>query len=374
VLPKVAMVAHWDWVLHRFRLPLARALRDRGCEVVLVCPRGRYSPRFRNHGLPWVEWRVNRRSVNPLRELAAIARLAGIYRRQRPDLVHHFTVKPNLHGTVAARLTGTPLTVNTFTGLGFVFSDSRSASPLRSATQPLMRWAFRSPRVWTIGLNAADLERLKSLGLASPTRARLVPDGVDTDAFEPAPSGNDVPVVLFASRLVHDKGVAELVAATDLLRRRGVPVRLRIAGETDPGNPTTISAEEVGRWAARPHVEVLGHRDDMPEVYDDSDVAALPSYHEGLPRFLLEAAATGLPLVASDIPGCRDVVRDGVNGFLVPPADTGALADALEKLCRDAQLRARLGAAARRTALEAFPEQRSTERYLELYRELGVVS
>ncbi|MCA1707438.1 MAG: glycosyltransferase, partial [Actinobacteria bacterium] len=213
-MTKVALVAHWDWVLHNFRLPVARALAERGYEVVLVCPRGRYSDGFAQHGFRWVEWGIRRRSLNPFREWRSVRSLTRIYREEAPDVVHHFTIKPNLYGSIAARDGGVNKVVNTFTGLGFLFSEDRKARVIRPLVQPVMQWAFRYKGLWTVFQNADDMLRMQGLGLADPDRCVLIEGtGVDTDRYKPRSKEPSTPVVLMAARLIREKGVADLVEA-----------------------------------------------------------------------------------------------------------------------------------------------------------------
>lgn len=372
---KVLLVASSDWGLYNFRLPIAAALRAQGADVVLVCPEGPYSPRLRKAGYRLLHWNLRRRSLGPLSQGRALLHLMRLYRREIPDAVHHFTIKPNVYGTIAARLAHVPRVLNTWTGLGFTFTQAPLARVLRIGLVPLMRRLYRDPGVWTVFQNAETLQVLVGLRCIAPEQTSLIAtSGVDTSAFTPrssAPSGT--PVVLLAARLLRDKGVQEFVEAAVLLRQRGVMARFQLAGWFDRGNPASFSEADVNRWAATGVVEILGHRDDMPGLLREADVAVLPSYHEGAPRFLLEAAATGLPLVATDIAGCRIMVRPGVNGILVPPRDPHALAEAIADFAADPALRARMGAASREIAVNEFDQDRIIGQYLAVYRRLGLL-
>jgi glycosyltransferase involved in cell wall biosynthesis len=372
---KVLLVANSDWGLYNFRLPVADALRAQGAEVVLVCPEGPYSPRLREAGYRVQHWDLRRRSLGPISEARALLHLVRVYRREAPDAVHHFTIKPNVYGTIAARLARVPHVLNTWTGLGFTFTQAPLARLLRLGLVPLMAYLYRDRRVWTVFLNEENLQSMLELGCLAPERTSLIAsEGVDTSAFTPrssAPSGT--PVVLMAARLLRDKGVAEFVEAAALLRQRGITARFQLAGAPDHGNPTSFNQENADSWAASGAVEVLGHQDDMPGLLRGADIAVLPSYHEGAPQFLLEAAAAGLPLVATDIPGCRVIVRPGVNGLLVPPRDPHALAEAIATIIADPALRARMGAASRKIAVNQFDQHRIIGQYLDLYRRLGLL-
>ena len=372
---KVLLVSSLDWSLYNFRLPLAQALREHGCEVAFACPIGKYTPMLQELGFRVLNWPLRRRSLNPVLEALAIRDLLRLYQMETPDLVHHFTIKPNVYGTIAARLAKVPRVLNTWTGLGFTFTQAPLARLLRLGLVPLMRYLYRNGRVWTVFQNEENLQSMMALHCLAPERASLIAtSGVDTSKFSPrGDASSGTPVVLMAARLLRDKGVQEFVLAATLLRQRNIAVRFQLAGAPDPGNPASFNEEDLSRWAETGALEVLGHQDNMPELLRGADIAVLPSYHEGAPRFLLEAAATGLPLVATDIPGCRTMVRPGVNGLLVPPRDPHGLADAIADIAIDSTLRARMGAASREIAVNEFDQERVVEEYLALYRQLGLL-
>lgn len=373
-MTKVALVAHWDWVLYNFRLPIARRLRDIGYEVVLICPPGRYLAQLESEGFRVVPWRVERKSFSPIGEARAIAELTSIYRRERPEIVHHFTIKPNLYGTIAARAVRVRNIINTFSGMGFLLSESRVAAALRLVAAPLLRVTFRARKVWTVFQNPEDLAWVSSRGWVSADRSRLIAgSGVDVDMYVPRTSDRSParPVFLMAARLIKEKGVRDFVAAARTVAEARVPARFVVAGEPDPGNPSSLGAEEIEKWKRESPVDFVGHVSDMPGLLADADVAVLPTYYpEGLPRFLLEAAAAGLPLVATDIPPCRPIVLDGYNGYLVPPRHPKALADAISRLARDEGLRKELGDNGRRLVVERFREEDVVNQYVGLYDDL----
>jgi glycosyltransferase involved in cell wall biosynthesis len=372
-MAKVLMVAHWDWVLYNFRLTLARALREKGFEVIFVCPYGEYVPKLKEEGFCWIHWAIVRRSLNPVRELIAILHLTSIYQREQPQIVHHFTIKPNFYGSIAALLARRDKVINTFTGLGFLFSEHPLAIGLRSSVLPLAKSAFRASKGWSVFQNRQDLETCLRLRLVLPERVVVIDgSGVDARKFHPnydsPPDNNEHPiVVLMAARLLWDKGVREFVEAARVLKARGLQVEFWLAGKPDNGNPMCVPEEFLKEWRDEGLINWLGHRDDMPNLLQQVDIAVLPSYHEGVPRFLLEAAACGLPLVATDIEGCRVVVRDGVNGFLVPVRDPYALADAIETLIRKPELRRQMGIASRKIAEAEFDERIILNKWLALY-------
>jgi glycosyltransferase involved in cell wall biosynthesis len=372
-MAKVLMVAHWDWVLYNFRLPLARALRGKGFDVIFVCPYGEYVPKLKEEGFRWIHWAVVRRSLNPARELFAILHLASIYKREQPQIAHHFTIKPNLYGSIAALLTRTKKVITTFEGLGFLFSEHPLAIGLRNIILPLAKLAFKTNRTWSIFLNHQDLKTCLHLKLILPERAVVIAGvGVDTGKFCPnhAPLSNNHErpvIVLMAARLLWDKGVGEFVEAARALKARGLQVEFWLAGKPDGGNPMCVPEEWLRKRQEEGLIKWLGHRDDMPNLLQQVDIAVLPSYHEGVPRFLLEAAACGLPLVATDIEGCRVVVHDRINGFLVPVKDSHALADAIETLIKRPELRRQMGIDSRKIAESEFDERIILNKWLALY-------
>jgi glycosyltransferase involved in cell wall biosynthesis len=375
---RIALVAHWDWVLYNFRLPLAKALRAQGADVAFICPVGEYTPRLRAEGFKVLHWRLRRRSFSPPYEGAAIAHLAWIYRRNTPTCVQHFTIKPALYGSLAARIAGVPRVFNAFTGLGFTFSDASASRRIRAIVRPLLRRVLCRRNSITLFQNAYDRDLFVRSRLVPVEQTCIIPgSGVDTERFKPRQNGQHGhagPIVLLAARLILDKGIAEFVKAAQLVSHAGMKCRFWVAGTPDPGNPSRVPDETLEEWRRQGVVEFLGHRDDMPELLRQVDIAVLPtSYPEGVPRFLLEAAATGLPLVASDIESCRLVVRDGVNGLLVPPRDAAALAQAVLRLAQDPAVCRRMGEASRAIAVRQFGEDLIIQQYLKLYEEQGAI-
>ena len=382
-MTRVALVSHWDWVLYNFRLPLARRLRARGLDVTFVSPRGDYVDALQGAGFGWLPWPLSRRGMNPVDETASLLRLAALYRRHRFAAVQHFTIKPILYGSLSAAMARTPAVINTFTGLGFLFSDDRRARGLRRLVFPLLRRLLHRGSTHTVFQNQADRARLVSDGLVPVERTHVIPgSGVDVKKFMPAAArpgamrsaGDGEVIVLMAGRLLFDKGISEFVDSARKLQGGRVKTRFWIAGKPDHGNPRCVPADVLDRWRREGVIELLGHRDDMPELLQQASIAVLPSYHEGVPRFLLEAAASGLPLVGTDIDGCRTVIRDGVNGLLVPPRDVESLTRAISRLVGDPGLRARMGAASRDVAVAEFEEEAILDGYEAVYRRLGVVA
>ncbi len=376
--PKVLLLANTDWYLYNFRRALANALEDCGVDVVLVCPPGRFVPLLEMAGFRVRCFPLERRSVAPWSQWQPVAALASIYKEERPDLVHHFTVKCVLLGSLAARLARVPAIVNAVAGLGFVFSSSAAyARLLRPAVEAALRLALSGERQRLIVQNEVDRDLLVGRRLVDARRARLIRgSGVNVRRFRPA-SGparrRGALRVLLATRLLWDKGVGLFAEAARELSRVDPEIEFLIAGTDDPGNPNSVPGDVIDSWDREGLVDFLGHVDDMPGLLRNVDVLCLPTaYGEGVPRILIEAAASGLPLVASDSPGCRDIVRDGVNGLLIPPAhdEVAPLVYALRQLHANPDLRQAMGAAGRKLAIAGFDEDRVIDATLAVYREL----
>lgn len=372
---KVVLFANTDWYLWNFRRSLALAASRAGYEVLLVSPDGDHAGRFASLGLRWCPLPMARRSLNPLRELGVLFRLWRLFRRERPVLVHAFTIKCVVYGSLAGRLAGVPARVNAVAGMGYVFSSKDvKARLLRPVVRGLLRFAMGGRHARVILQNPDDAEQLQAMRAVDAAQLRLIPgSGVDCVRFTPRPDGDgggETLRVLLAARLLWDKGIAEFVAAAQTLRQRHSQVRFLLAGAPDPGNPAAVPEAILLGWVQQGVVEWLGHVEDMAVLFQSVDVVVLPSYREGLPKSLIEAAACALPVVTCDVPGCREVVSDGVDGLLVPPRDASALADAIERLLVSPDLRKQLGKAAREKALVLFDENVVIGATLAVYREL----
>jgi len=372
---KIILFANTDWYLYNFRRSLALALRAAGHELLLISPPGEYGERLRALGLRWEPLPMQRRSLNPLREAALLWRLLQLFRREQPDLVHSFTIKCAVYGSLAARAADVRARVNAVAGLGYVFiSPSMKARVLRPAVKTLLRVALGGTGARLVLQNPDDVALFEQAALVDPQTVRLIRgSGVDCSRFvAPARTRTaGAPMqVLLAARLLWDKGMAEYIEAARLLKAQGRDLRFLVAGTPDPGNPASIDEAQVRAWMDEGLIDWLGHVQDMPALFARVDINVLPSYREGLPKSLIEAAACGLPLITTDVPGCREVVTHERDGLLVPVRDAPALAQAIARLQDDSALAARLGEAARLKALNEFDERVVIARTLDVYREL----
>lgn len=368
---KIALVANTDWYLYRFRQAQAHFLRARGAEVILVSPPGEYVAALQQAGFRWLPLPLTRTGMNPLREAGAILALTRLYRRERPALVHHFTIKCVLYGSLAAWLAGVDCVINGVTGLGYVFGQGGAG---RAALRWLAKAWYRRAlaRTQAVFDNEEDRQFFIANRLTGPERSHVVRSaGVDIEAYRPQPEPPGVPLIVFAGRMLWDKGIGELVEASRLLKAEGVRARLALVGRPDPGNPASISEDQLQAWHAEGAVEYWGWRGDMEKVLAGAHVFCLPSYREGLPTTIIEAAACGRPVVATDVPGCRHAVRHGETGLLVPARDAPALAAALKTLIADPALRRRMGAAGRKMVEAEFSTTRVNEETLRIYARAG---
>jgi len=371
--PRLLYLVTEDWYFWSHRLPMAKAAQRAGFAVGVATRVAEHGERIRGEGfaLHPLNWR--RGSTGPLASLAAIAEIARLYRRERPRIVHHVALKPAVLGSVAALLAGVPAVVNAVTGFGFVAaSPSLYARLLRKPVSLALAHLIERANSRVIVQNEDDRRLLIALNPAAEPRIGVIRgSGIDLGRFAVTPEPPAPPVVAgFAGRLLADKGVAVLVEAQQRLRRHGLDLRLLIAGTPDPENPSSIDAATLARWRSLDGINWLGQVQDIRELWQRAHIAVLPSRREGLPKSLLEAAAMARPLIASDVPGCREIARDGLNALLVPPDEPEALARALERLASDAELRRRFGAASRALVESDLAAEAVGAATVALYRQL----
>jgi glycosyltransferase involved in cell wall biosynthesis len=368
--PVLVYLVTEDWYFVSHRLPMARAARDAGYDVHVLTNVNAHGDIIRNErfNLHPLQWR--RGSINPADLIGIIRQIRRLYNTLRPDLAHHVALQPAVIGSLAAL--GLPMvSLNALAGLGYAFtSKDPKARMMRVVLAGMLRRLLNRKRVAVLVQNPDDRAMMESLGI-SRDRIFLIPgSGVDTEYFQPLPEPEGAIAIGYVGRLLEDKGLRTLVAASALLNERGSPVRVLIAGDPDPANPTSIPPEMIASWRKRSDLVLLGHVADIRQVWAAAHIAVLPSRREGLPMSLLEAAACGRPLIASDVPGCREIVRPGIDGLLVPPDDAPALADAIERLAADAELRRKFSAAARRIAEEEYSSALIGRQIVALYDRL----
>jgi glycosyltransferase involved in cell wall biosynthesis len=351
------------------RMHLARGARESGHDVQLLCPPGPAVAEIEREGFRCHTVSMGRKSLNPLRELWTCVLIGRALLRVKPDVFHCFTIKCVFYGTLMGRILGIGQIANTVTGRGHVFIDSGfRAWAVRTLLSAFYLWLFKSPRVTFIFQNNDDAALYRSNNWVAENQYHVIPGtGVDTERFKPSAPPAPPVTVLFAGRFLREKGLVELIEACDRLAADGLAFRLLLCGQPDPGNPSSLTKEFLEDVRRRNYVEWLGQRSDMERVYSRAHVVCLPSYAEGLPLTLIEAASCGLPIVATDVPGCRDVVLNGENGWLVENKNVESLRAALQRIIHDQVARERFGRFSRAHALKHFAKSRVVDMGLKIY-------
>lgn len=355
------------------RLPLARAARTEGMEVHVATPAGAAVARIVEEGFVHHEVPLHRWSENPVRDVPTVKRIYAIVRQVRPRIVHNVTIKPLLYGTLVARAFPDIGIVNAIPGLGTVFvRRGVSAAARRRLVLRLYRLLFRDSRVRVILQNREDFRILRAAGVIEDRQASLIRgSGVDLQEYRFTPLPQGMPIVMLAARMLWEKGVREFVDAARALLARGVSARFVLVGDSEPGNPSAVPRAQLEAWASERIVEWWGRRADMPSVLAQASLVCLPStYGEGVPKVLLEAAACGRPLIATDTAGCREAVRHGINGLLVAPADARGLAGAIREILGERRRAEAMGRRSRQIAELEFGVQVVVDKTLGVYRDL----
>ncbi len=370
----IAIFINTSWNIYNFRLELMKCLQDDGYRVVAIAPRDRYSKSIEQAGFEYHQIDINNMGTNPLEDLLLTGKLFRLFRKIRPDLLLHYTIKPNLYGNYAAKLAGIPV-ISNITGLGTVFLNNNTSSRV---ARKLYRFALRIPRK-VFFQNPHDRDHFVETKLVAVNKTELLPgSGIDHQRYSPVEKNHNegLPFVfLLIARMLKDKGVVEFVQAAQNLQQRSgggqrgeqqKRVEFWLLGAIYPGNPTAIREAEIEAWTKQDGIRYLGETDDVRSVIAQSDCVVLPSYREGLSRVLLEAASMARPLITTDVPGCKDVVDDGENGFLCKPKDAQDLALQMERMLqlpRD-ELE-EMGKAGRSKIIEQYSEHLVVDKYLD---------
>jgi glycosyltransferase involved in cell wall biosynthesis len=368
--PLIVYLVAEDWYFLSHRLPMAHAAREAGYEVHVATHLNGQEGTIEAQGfhLHALDWR--RGSFNPLDLLRIVRQVRALYRTLRPDLVHHVALQPSIIGSLAATGMAFPR-LNALAGLGFGFTSTTLRGHIvRPVLSALLRLLFAQPNAAVLVQNPDDRDAMLSFGISPERIFTIAGSGVDTDRLRPLPEPAGPFTAGFVGRLLDDKGVRTLVEASDLLTRRGEGIHFLIAGDRDPANPTSVDEREIESWKTKPGLNVLGFVEDITKVWARAHIAVLPSRREGLPKSLLEAAACGRAIVATDVPGCREIARPGVNALLVPPDDAVTLGDAITTLARDAQLRQSFAAAGRQIVENEFASAQIGRQIVAVYDHL----
>lgn len=374
---KILFFVTEDWFFCSHFLERAVAARAAGFEVLVLTHAGSDLERIAKAGVRPIPLQMDRRSINPVAAFLTLCRVMAVYRTERPVLVHHIALKPILLGSLAARSLGIRHIVNAVVGMGYAFTSTRVlARILRPILTYSLKLLLNPPGSRVVFENGDDLRAFVASGqVRSETAVLIRGAGVDPGAFRTTRPMASSPVVVLVARMLWDKGIGEFVEAARILKSAGTDARFVLIGDVDTGNRAAIERSTLQLWREQGIVEWWGFRSDIPTVLELADIACLPSYREGLPKSLLEAMAAGLACVTTDVPGCREAVRNEDNGLLVPARDAKALASALKRLIADPELRMRMGRRGRERVENEFSTQQVVSQTLSLYEEmLGVAA
>jgi glycosyltransferase involved in cell wall biosynthesis len=354
------------------RLAVAQGAKKAGYEVHVASMPGPAVERVRDLGFVHHELPLSRSGKNILGEILSLVSIWRLLWRLKPDVLHLVTIKPVLYGGIAARLAPVKGVVAAVSGLGFVFlATGLKATILRRIISSLYRFALGKKNLRVIFQNPDDRDVLVGMGALESVKVEMIRgSGVDLASYTEVPEPSGTPVVCLAARLLRDKGVLEFVEAVRILRQRGVSARFQLVGDLDLGNPATITVDELEAWRQEGFIELPGFRKDIAKLFSDAHIVTLPSYREGLPKVLVEAAACGRAVVTTNVPGCRDAIEPGITGLLVPVRNASALADAMEMLLNDSELRQRMGHAGRMLAESEFSIDKIVKQHLDIYSKL----
>lgn len=365
------LVVNVDWFFLSHRLPIALEAKKRGYKVtIFAIEEGGHGDEIRSHGFDFIPLPTSRSGSNIFRELKVLWLLFKKYRKTKPAIVHHVAMKPVTYGSIAAKWAKCPNVVNAFAGLGFLFINSGSNRILSTIVQKVFTYGFRNKYLKFILQNPDDAEMVRSLDVVDDKKIFIIKgSGVDLNKFSfSVPPKGDVIKVIMVARMLFDKGVVEFVEAyRNINKKYGKRVHFQLVGGEDYGNKAAIQKSQLEKWSKLNNLEWLGHRTDIASLYKEAHIAVLPSYREGLPKSLIEACAIGRPIIATDVPGCREVVDDGVNGYLVLPKDSKDLSAKLELLIDSEALRNAMGKASRAKAENEFGIDQVVNKTFEVY-------
>lgn len=369
--PTILYLSTVDWAFVLHRLPMARAAREAGFKVVVGTRVGDSRDQILSEGFDLVDVPFRRRETRPWTEADVFQRLWFVLRKYRPHLVHNFSLKPVLYGSVVAWPARVPASINSITGMGHIFTGSGSKVGLLNPVVRLaLRTILRNRRSWAVVQNQDDRRELESMGVPRSRTVLIEGSGVSLQDFKESPEPRGNVVVTMVSRVLWDKGVGEFVKAAEILANDRPIADFVLVGDPDPENPASVPESQIQKWHDSGAIHWIGHQGDINGVWSRSHIAVLPSYREGMPKVLLEAASCARPIVTTDAPGCREIVTDGENGLLVPVGDPVALANAVKSLVQDRELRRCMGKVGRKRVEKFHSDEVVAKKTIALYRQV----
>jgi GT2 family glycosyltransferase len=367
--PKILFLITEDWYFWSHRLPIARAARDSGFEVLIATRVHDHKACIEKEGFRLIPISLERKSRRLIKELQGFIEIVKIYKQEKPDIVHHVAIKPVLYGSWAAKISNVPFVVNAIAGLGFIFvAQGKKSSIVRRVAQMAYKAAFLPKNTVGIFQNPDDLNLFINAKILKKKRTVIIRgSGVDTSIYQNTPEKNGVPCIVLASRMLWDKGIGEFIDAAKQIQEQGMKYRFLLIGDPDPENPMSIPESILKKWNHDGIIEWKNHSDDIPKIFANANIVVLPSYREGLPKVLLEAASCGRAIVATDVPGCREIIRNNENGFLIPPYDANALAEAIKDLATNKEKRISMGKRNREIVINEFAEEIVVQKTMNIY-------
>jgi len=361
---KIAIVINTSWNIYNFRMGLIKKLREEGHEVYAIAPSDDYSHKLEEAGCIFVPITIQNKGSNPIKDFLLILKYFLLYNRIKPDYILQYTIKPNIYGSIAAKMLGIP-TINNVSGLGTVFLHNNLVSKI---AKTLYKFAFKFPKR-VFFQNNDDLELFVNHNLVDKSKTAVLPgSGVNLEKYQPLPyKRNDTFVFIFIARLLYDKGLVEYIEAIKILQKEHVDAKFQVLGFTDFESKLGVTKHELDEWTSHGYIEYLGHTEDVIPYINHADCVVLPSYREGTPKTLIEALALSKPIITTNVPGCKETVVDGVNGFMCKVKNSQDLADKMySMLQKDEKDLNRMGQNGRKFAEIKFDEKIVIKKYLEI--------
>ena len=371
---KIVLVSNTSWYLYNFRVKLLFLIKSYNYELFLICPRDEYTEKLEKLGFKIYNWDLQRRSINPLKELISVYKLARIYIQIKPNIVHHFTIKACIYGSISAFMCNVKVVINSFTGLGhFFISNNLKIKFIRKISRIFIKIIFSKINTKLILQNNSDRKKLLKLKITTKNKSIVIPgSGVDLDYFYPQEKIFDKNMIklLFPSRLIKEKGIMELIRACLLLEQDNIPIKLYIAGKLDEGNRSSLNKEEIDVLKKLKNVFLMGHIEDMRNLYRKIDIVVLPSWREGLSKALLEAAAMEKAIITTNVPGCKEIVKHMETGLLVNVNNPLQIKESIIKTYNNPDLLKKFGEAARLRVKKKFEVKKINKMTIREYENL----
>ena len=371
---KIVLVSNTSWYLYNFRVKLLFLIKSYKYDLFLICPKDEYTEKLEKLGFKIYNWDLKRRSINPFKELISIYKLTRIYSKIKPKIVHHFTIKACIYGSISAFICNVKVIINSFTGLGhFFISSNLRIRFIRKISKIFIRIIFSKINSKLILQNNSDRKKLLTLKITTKSKSIVIPgSGVDLDYFYPKEKIFDRKIIklLFPSRIIKEKGIMELIKACLLLEEANIPIELYIAGKLDEGNRSSLNKNEIDFLKKLKNIHLMGHIEDMRNLYEKIDIVVLPSWREGLSKALLEAAAMEKAIITTNVPGCKEIVKHMETGLLVNVNNPLQIKESIIKIYNNPDLLKKFGEAARLRVKKKFEVKKINRMTIREYENL----